>query len=339
MSQRVLFVGGPGNISESTVRDLLERGDEVAILTRTKKAWPDLEKQVRFFRGNRSEAGQVEAAVREFRPDVVADFVCYQPEEAEDAVRAAAGRVAQYIFVSTVDVYGYPLSRLPMREDDPWGDLRTDYAAAKVRCEEAFRRASEAGQLPLTVARPTYSFGHSFVLGFLTFDGGRLLIPRIRAGRPILVPSCGNTLIHVSLAWNTGRMIARLVGHAPAIGRNFTVGHDTFMTHDDYARLLGRAAGREPRLVHVPHDLLLAMPGDEIRQGPVGILLQFNLAFSVEAFRAEFPDFRWEPTLDEGMRRYVAGHEQEAFFADPAQEILDDRVIRLWQERTRQFAL
>ena len=61
---------------------------------------------------------------------------------------------AHYVLVSTVDTYGYPLSHIPMREDDPPAPTRNPYGAAKRACEELVARLlTEAGR-PATVVRP-----------------------------------------------------------------------------------------------------------------------------------------------------------------------------------------
>jgi hypothetical protein len=62
----------------------------------------------------------LERAFNSFNPDLVLDMACFLPEHAEQIARLAVDRVEQFIFVSTVDVYGFPLTCLPMSETEPW---------------------------------------------------------------------------------------------------------------------------------------------------------------------------------------------------------------------------
>ncbi|MDI7276521.1 MAG: hypothetical protein QME94_11120 [Anaerolineae bacterium] len=44
---------------------------------------------------------------------LTADGCCFTPSEAEGLIGVLRGRVERNVFVSTCDVYGYPLSRIP----------------------------------------------------------------------------------------------------------------------------------------------------------------------------------------------------------------------------------
>ena len=337
--ERVLLIGGPGNISMSTVTELLAKGDEVGIFTLPASPGLGFDKKVRFYRGNREVEKELEAAVNAFKPDVVIDFVCFAPRQAEQAADILSGRVRQYVFVSTVDVYGFPLSRLPMRETDPRRPGNCKYASDKMECEKALLDRADKGHLPLTVARPVYSFGPGFALDLLTRKGGRYMIPRLRAGKPILVPGGGNTLIHVSSAYNTGRMIAQLAGHRQSIGKSYTCGHPSPMTHDEYVGLFARALGVEPKLVHIPFEVLLDLKMPEIEEEILPILSRFNLFFSVDAFTKEFPDFKWELSLEDAAKQYVEHNDRMGNFAGAGEENFEDRIINAWLAKIGNFSV
>jgi len=53
--------------------------------------------------------------------DVVIDMVAYQPEDGESAVHAFHGKIGQFIFCSTVDVYKKPATRFPYTEQEMYG--------------------------------------------------------------------------------------------------------------------------------------------------------------------------------------------------------------------------
>ncbi len=160
--QKVMVIGGPGNISSSTIQELVNKGFGVGLFSFPNSPFDEVDKRVKIFPGDRNQPDQLENAFKDFCPEVVLDLACFLPEQATSAVKMAVGKVSQYLFASTVDVYGYPLTRLPMREHDPWqpGTL-SQYAANKRTCESIFHAHQHPEKFPLTIVRPAYSFGRA----------------------------------------------------------------------------------------------------------------------------------------------------------------------------------
>ena len=337
--KKALFIGGPGNISTSTVKELLEQNWEVGVFTLPESPDKGLEGKVRFFRGNRNKPEELDAAITQFNPEVVLDFVCFTPKQATQIVDLTYGRIKQFIFVSTCDVYGYPLSRLPMEEDDPWNLPNCKYASDKRGCEDIFWKKfkEDKKKFPLTVARPSYSMGETFVITAFSRGGGKYLIPRLRAGMPILVPGDGTTLIHPSVAYNTGRMIAQFTGVKECIGKSYTCGQDTFMTHDDYIKLFAKVLGVEPNIVHIPTDLLYSLDSDEVKDSILNDLTRHNVAFSMANFKKDFPNFKWNMPLEEIAKQYIQWNDENGTFADIGEEIYEDKVIKNWGKMLHNF--
>lgn len=335
--KKIFFVGGPGNISATTLQDLLERGKTLGLFTLPESA-RDADRRAKVYPGNRDDTPALEAALKDFRPDIVLDFVCFTPPQAEALLPLVTGKLAQFVFVSTVDVYGYPLSHLPMREADPWNPPNCDYAADKRLCEEIFHRPGPQ-QLPLTVVRPAYSFGPGFVLTPMSRGDGLSMITRLRNRMPLLIPGDGNTLIHVSAAPNTGRMIARVVGNPKSISSDYTVAHDSFMTHDDYVRLFAGVLGVEPSIVHIPTEIILSCNDPATRDSLLHVLTRFNVAFSVDKFKADFPDFEWKTSLVGWARHYIEENDRRGAFPPPTETIFDDRLIAVWQKMLEKLQL
>jgi nucleoside-diphosphate-sugar epimerase len=295
-----------------------------------------VDSRVKTYMGDRNDTPALRSALEDYKPDIVFDFVCFDPSQAEALLPIITGKVSQFVFVSTVDVYGYPLTRLPFRESDPMNPPNCDYAANKRLCEEVFHRPG-LKQLPLTIVRPVYSFGNHFVLTFFSRGQGRYMITRLRNHMPILVSGDGTTLIHASSSYNTGRMIARVAGNLPSIGKDYTVGHKTFMTHDDYVKLFARLVGEEPVLVHIPTEVILGIDSEETRSCLLNILTRFNIAFSMERFQQDFPGFEWSMSLEEWGRRYIEYNDRHGNMPDKSEVIYDDKIIAAWQGCIKNF--
>ena len=114
---KVLIIGGTGLISTAITRFLMERGDDVTLYNRGIRPLQVSHRPKRIA-GDRTDYATFEAQMaRAGHFDCVIDMICFLPEDAESAVRAFRGRVEQYVFCSTVDVYTKPAKRYPVKED------------------------------------------------------------------------------------------------------------------------------------------------------------------------------------------------------------------------------
>jgi hypothetical protein len=335
---KVLFIGGPGNLSVNTINLVHEKKEnQISIFTLPGSPCSGLPEGVRVFSGNRDNFLELKSVIEEVKPDVVFDFVCFHPEQAQSIANLCQGKVAQFVFVSTCDVYGYPLSRLPMKESDPWVSTNSMYAENKRLCEEIFASYHDKGLLPLTIARPSYSFGNDFVISFFSRDGGKHLIARLKAGLPVFAPGDGTTLIHASSAYNTGRMIAQFLGCQKSIGKSYTCGHEYFITHDQYIGLFANTLGVEPIIVHIPYDILLATGAKDVKESILEDVTRHNIAFSMEKFKSDFPGFVWEKTLEQAASEYIAYNEKNGLSTTGIDPIFEDMVINAWKKSSSLF--
>jgi len=333
---KILFIGGPGNISTSAVQELLDRNHEVAIFTLPESPDKGMGKSVKFYRGNRNDSKEIQAALDDFKPELTADVCCFTPEQAEGLVSVLRDKVQKHVFVSTCDVYGYPLKRIPFRESDPFNKTVSEYATNKMKCETIFQAEHEKGSIPLAVARPSYSFGPPFVLNFFSRFGGLELMARLRAGKKVVVPGDGRTLAHPSSAYNTGRMIAEIILDPRTAGEGFTCGHEIYMVADEYYQLFARALGVEAHIVHIPKDLLFPLEKKLIPDDLLSELTGFHVAFSEDKFKSFFPDFAWKKSLDQAAQEYVEFHDK-AGDIPPFEENYEDRLIEAWNNCKQRF--
>jgi nucleoside-diphosphate-sugar epimerase len=322
---RILFLGGTGNISTACVDEALARGHEVGILTRGRRPSPP---GVDRLLGDRDDTTAL-AEAAQGRWDVVVDFLCYTPAQAGAAVRAFAGRTGQYLFISTAAAYDKPSARLPITEDAPLANPFWEYARLKIACEEAFRRAHEERRLAVTIVRPSYTYGPTWIpSGF----GGQdyTVVDRMRRGLPVVCHGDGTALWVMTHASDFAVGLVGLLGHPSALGEAFHVTSDEVLTWDAIYATIARAAGVEPRLVHVPSALIAALVPDR------GASLLGDKAhssvFDNAKLRRLVPGFAAKVTFAEGIARSVAW-----FDADPARRAVSpaandniERVLRAW---------
>jgi len=186
---KLLFLGGTGNISTVCVDLAVERGHDVTIVNRGHSP-SRLRASVRAVAGERDDGGLLRRLAEDTRFDAVVDFLCYRPEQAETAIEAFAGRTSQYVFISTAAAYEKPVVNYVITEATPLRNPFWEYARQKIACEERFRRARVESGFPVSVVRPSYTYGPTWIpSGF----GGQdyTVVDRMRRGRPIVCHGTG----------------------------------------------------------------------------------------------------------------------------------------------------
>lgn len=205
---RILFIGGTGNISSECIS--LLSGHEVWAITRgsghvRRKPLPYWVKQ------------QPDYDYMTF--DVVADFVCYTKEQAEERVKTYEGRCGQYIFISSTAVYSRP-AELPYTENSPTDNYYWDYAKNKREAEQVFLDSG----MPVTIIRP----GHTYNMTFPSCIGGNdWTVPsRILEGKPVYLCGDGTTLWTLTHAKDFAMAFYKLIGELGV----YHVTSDEYMT-------------------------------------------------------------------------------------------------------------
>jgi nucleoside-diphosphate-sugar epimerase len=155
-----LFIGGTGIMSSACAELAVERGQEVTVLNRgatTKRRVPD---GVEVLRGDVRDAESTRSALagREF--DVAVDWVAYTPDHVRQDVALFAGRVLQYVFISSASAYQTPPARLPVVESTPLRNPFWQYSRDKIACEQLLSAAyREDGEVLRGAGRgPSYGW-------------------------------------------------------------------------------------------------------------------------------------------------------------------------------------
>ena len=323
---KILIIGGTGLISTALTRQLLARGDDLALYNRGQSPMR-FDGAVHRITGDRKDYARFESQVREAGPfDVVIDMVCFTPEEAESLVRACRGCAGHLIVCSTVDVYARPTRRFPIREDEPREGV-SQYGKNKAACEELLLAAHQRGELPVTIIRPAQTYGEGGVivhaLGWST-----TFLDRVRRGKPLIVHGDGQSLWCACHIDDVAAAFVGACGHTAAFGMCYNTTGAEWMTWDAYHYTVAQALGAPPpTLVHIPTDLLCQ--ADE-RALICRANFQFSNIFDTSAAQRDL-GFRYTvPFLDGARRTYewLAAHDRiEPCETDPAY----DRLIAAWE--------
>jgi len=326
---RVLIIGGTGLISTAITRELAARGDEVILYNRGLTQAP-LPAGVYTIVGDRKEYAAFEAQMAEAgRFDCVVDMVAFLPQDVQSALRAFRGHTAQYLFCSTVDVYTKPARHYPVREDaerKPWPSF--PYAANKAACEEVLLEAQRRGELAVTIIRPAQTYGEGGALVH-TLGFGTYYLDRIRRGKPIIVHGDGRSLWAACHRDDVGRAFAQAVGNPRTLSKAYHVTGAEWMTWDRYHQGMAEAMGApEPRLVHIPTDLLAKVAPKEAEWCVVNF--SFNNIFDNAAAVADL-GFQYTISWVEGVRRAVAWLDERGRIENSDKYPFYDWLIAAWE--------
>jgi 2'-hydroxyisoflavone reductase len=256
---RVLVIGGTLFIGRALVDELLERGDDVVIMHRSKRT--PFGKRVGQIRCDRNDVAAVRAALAVTRFDVVYDNV-YDWERGTTADQVSAAAIAasdglrRYVFTSSVAVYGEGGEYDEQAPLVP-SDYPNPYSAQKADSERALFELHRRQGIPVTTLRPAFIYGpHN------PFDREAFFWDRMLAGRPIIIPEDGLRTMQWVHVRDVARAAVLAAANDVAVGQAYNLASYPPITQIEFVQLLARIAGRQAYLVHVPREQIQRAGGN-----------------------------------------------------------------------------
>lgn len=331
---KILLIGGTGLISTAITKQLLERGDDVTLFNRGKTE-ARIPAGAKTLHGDRTDRAAFETQMRQGEKyDCVIDMVAFSPDDGESVVRAFKGRVGHVVFCSTVCVYGGPATRYPIGTDEPHRPTGS-YGANKSRIEQILLQAHERGDFPVTIMRPSQSYGEGGTIVH-TLGWKTTYLDRIRKGKPVIVHGDGSCLWAACHIDDVGRGFAGAAGNPKAFGKSYNVTGEEWMTWNRYNEGVAEALNApKPTLVHIPTDLLgrFAPKRADISVG----IFQYPSVFDNSAAIADL-GFRYTIPWVEGVRRTVAWLDERGRIENSDADPFDDAVIAAWEKHSAEMA-
>lgn len=259
---KLLFLGGNGNISWHCVETALQYGHEVWELNRNQTTGTrrEIQPQVHRLIGDVRDTRAMQALLADLHFDVVCDFICYDSLQAEAAITLFKGRTGQYIFLSTESVYARSARYLPFREDTPQntGLDAGSYIYGKIQAEQVFRNAYRDG-FPVTIVRPAYTY--DVIIPSPIGHNCYTAVRKYEEGYPILVPGDGSNLWTFTHARDFAGAFLHLAGNRDAVGEDYHISSDEWLTWNDVADILNDVLRRPSRkIIHIPYEDVMKIP-------------------------------------------------------------------------------
>jgi 2'-hydroxyisoflavone reductase len=255
---RILVIGGIVFMGREIVRLLVERGHDVTVLHRRERH--DLGPDVRNVQADRGDIPSMQRVLREGRYDAIFDLVYdwqngTTAEQVAEAAKSAGDRLQRYVFISSIAAYGPGLNH---REDETLvpDDFPNPYAAHKAASERALFTLHADSGVPVTTFRPPFVHGPR-----QPFYREQFFWDRLRAGRPIILPSDGTAPIQWVYAPDVALACVRAMEVPAAAGEAFNIAHGEATSQRAWIELLARVAGVEPAFISIPREQIHAAGG------------------------------------------------------------------------------
>ena len=321
---KVLFIGGTGTISYSCSKLAIQKGFEVSLLNRGKSTLREPLVGAELIYADIREPDTVRQALGDRRFDVVVEFLAFNPDHIEIDLQLFRGRTNQYIFISSASAYQTPPEKLPVTEDTPLENPVWQYSRDKAACETRLMHAFKEEGFPVTIVRPS----HTYDEGYIPVTGRWTFVDRMLQGKPVIVYGDGTSIWTMTHSSDFAKGFVGLFGKSEAIGQAYHITSDEWQTWNQIVGKLAEAVGVEPKIVHVPSDLI-AQFDPEWGEGLLGDKAHSFILDNCK-IKALVPEFVCTVPFREGIACSVEFYRQhpelrviDAKFNDTVDAILD----------------
>jgi nucleoside-diphosphate-sugar epimerase len=297
---KVLYIGGTGTISSACVAESVRQGFEVHVLNRGRTAdRRPLPEGVATLTADVQDAESMRRALADATFDSVVNFLSFGAEDAATVVDLLAGRIQQYLHISSASIYHKPVRKVPFVESTTRHNPYLGYARAKIAAEDVLVQAYEQKGFPVTIVRPSHTYDDAHP----PLPGDWTAWDRVVRGDEIVVPGDGTSLWTLTHAEDLAVGLVGLVGNWQAVGEDFHITSDEVLTWNEIYEIIGRSAGVPARLLHLPSEFLPVLAPDwfwsELILGDLG----HSAVFDNAKIRRFVPAFRPTITWSAGARR------------------------------------
>jgi nucleoside-diphosphate-sugar epimerase len=256
---RAVVIGGTGHIGTYLIPRLVASGYEVFNVSRSKRApyrdhgsWKSVT-NVELDRKAEENSGKFGKEIRDLRPDLVIDLICFTVESARHLVESLRGEIQHFLHCGTIWVHG-PSVQVPTNEETPRRPFG-DYGIQKAAIEGYLLQEARRTGFPVTILHP----GHIVGPGWEPLNPAGHFNPRVferlARGEEVTLPNLGMETVHHVHADDVALAFALATSHrSAAIGESFHVVSPAALSLRGYAEAVSAWFGAEPRLKFLSWD-------------------------------------------------------------------------------------
>jgi nucleoside-diphosphate-sugar epimerase len=259
VAMRIVVIGGSGHIGTYLIPMLVEQEHEVINITRGRSqpylahvAWSNIQ-QIVADREKEDQAGTFASRVRDLKPDIVIDLICFTEASARQIVEALRGQVQHFLHCGTIWIYGHS-TQVPATEDQPRHPFG-EYGIQKAAIEAYLLKEARLNGFPATMLHP----GHIVGPGHNPLNPAGHFNPqvftRLAHGEELALPNLGLETVHHVHADDVAQSFVKAMAYrSTSVGESFHVVSPAAITLRGYAEAVAGWFGQKARLTFLPWD-------------------------------------------------------------------------------------
>jgi nucleoside-diphosphate-sugar epimerase len=254
---KVVIIGGSGHVGTYLVPRLVQTGFDVVNVTRGKRApysphaaWNSVETVIAD-RDAEEKAGTFGPRIRDLKPDIVIDMICFTLASAEHLVAALKGNVEHFLHTGTIWVHG-PSVAPPTTEMQPRKPIGT-YGTQKAAIEAYLLAEARRSGFPATIAHPGHIVGPGWDPLNPAGHFNSQVFTTIALGKELALPNFGMETVHHVHADDVAQMFMKAIANRSAsVGEAFSTVSPAAVSLKGYAEAMAAWFGVEPKLKFLP---------------------------------------------------------------------------------------
>jgi nucleoside-diphosphate-sugar epimerase len=334
---KALLIGGTGTIS-SAITNQLAKDENWELFLLNRGIHPlAIPANVRVIKGDISNEEQAAEQLKGLEFDCVAEFTGFVPQQVERDIRLFAGKTKQFIYISSAAAYHTPPARPRITEGMLLKNPYWQYARDKIACEEVLLEAFRTKGFPITIVRPSHTYGERMIPFCLESPKGSWpVIKRMIEGKPIIVPGDGSSLWTITFNEDFAKGFIGLMGNVHAIGEAVHITTDESLTWNQMAQAVADALHVEYKPYCIPTDVLTALE-PELSGGLNGDK-RHSVIFDNSKLKQLVPQFCATVSWSVGVQRALGNilKSPELRTEDPDFDRWCDELIKVYDEAQKQ---
>lgn len=320
---KVLMIGGTGIISTAVSKLAIDKGIDLYQFNRGTR--PELFTEgAKIIKGDINDYEGMKSLLKDYKFDVVVDWLAFTTDDIKRDISLFQGKVKQFVFISTASAYQKPLQNYLITEETPLENPFWEYSRKKIACEEMLKEEFNNNNFPITIVRPSFTYGVTLIPAVVSNNKMPMtLINRMRKGKKIIVPGDGTSLWVMTHNSDFAKGFVGLLGNEKAIGEAFHITSEEVQTWDSIIKTIGRVAGVEPNIIHIPSDFINTY-SPEIGQGLLGDKAVSNV-FDNSKIKRFVPEFNCTTNYEEGITESLKWLESHPKYCEVDEE--NDRIM------------
>src|SRR5688500_11384042 len=303
---KILFIGGTGIISSACSDLVVARGHELFLLNRSASRKVPIPEGVTVLQADvYADEARAAKLLADHRFDAVVDYIAYTADDIERDLRLFHDKTDQFVFISSASAYQKPVKNYLITEETPLENPYWEYSRNKIACENLLMEAHREEGFPVAIIRPSHTYGPGQIpFGVSSWRHPWTVVDRMKRGQKVITPGDGTSLW--VLTWNAdfAKGLVGLLGHPKAIGEAFQITSAEALSWYQLHLDAHQARGLEPKLVHIPSDLMAAYWPDAT--GSLTGDKSNSVVFDNSKIKRFLPDYLCEVNWAEGVRRSLA---------------------------------